>query len=400
MKQRGMLRSLVWAGLLLIVVVSPTQKALELGPKIYVCIVDPLVWLTALLWGIDRLRSRNLSLLKRPPLIALAFVALVAISVLQANQKTKAIKEVIQVVEYLVVAFMLFASSMEGLKERKRIRDAFLAVGTIVLLSGTVHYLDLRLPVMDIRATFGNRNVFGGYVSLLVPMMFGAMLYARSWARRLWLGACVLLGLVLTLSGGSFCGIVLALCVVATMRGQRWLVPVISCLLLFSFLVLPVLPRDNARVLYDTVRLYNDDGDVRTCYMEWHAASEMARAHLMGGVGAGHYQAHVGTYYGAVMPPVETREPDTQNLYLVLAATTGLPGVVCFVGMLMFFGGRAAWGYYRSAEPFRKGLALGIVGAIVAFSVNSIWSPLLVRGIGIPFAIILSFTSVFSTTES
>jgi O-antigen ligase len=385
--------------MLFVVAISPTQQAVEIAPKFYVCLVDPLVWLTALLWGIDWMRSRNLAGLRRPPVIVLAFVALATASVLWAGRKVEALKEVVQLVEYLVVAFMLFASNMGGLKRRRLVRDLFLATGTLVMLIGTIHYLDAGIPAMKVRATFGNRNVFGGYLSLLVPMMFGALLYADSWGRRLWLGAGVLLGLVVTLSGGTYLGVVLALIVLATLRGQRWLIPVMAILLAFSFAVLPVLPRGNDHLLYDTVRLYNDDGDLSTRYMEWHAATEMARAHPLRGVGVGQYQRHVGTHYGAVMPPVESREPDTQNLYLVIASTIGLPGLACFLGIFAFFAGRSVMGFCRAAEPFRKGLALGILGAIVAFMVNSIWSPLLVRGIGVPLAILFSLTAVFSSRE-
>jgi hypothetical protein len=88
--------------------------------------------------------------------------------------------------------------------------------------------------------------------------------------------------------------------------------------------------------------------------------------------------------------PVGKAEDDSQNLYLVLASSTGFAGLAAYLGMLGFFGVSALRRFVAAADPFERGLALGLAGSCLAFAVNSLWSPLLVRGIGIPLALVFA----------
>jgi len=46
------------------------------------------------------------------------------------------------------------------------------------------------------------------------------------------------------------------------------------------------------------------------------------------------------------------------------------------------------------------GLALGVAGALLGFAICCIWSPLLVRGIGVPLAMILAFAALADRAET
>jgi len=61
-----------------------------------------------------------------------------------------------------------------------------------------------------------------------------------------------------------------------------------------------------------------------------------------------------------------------------------------FLGLLFFSAVQAGRLYQGLRDPWLRGLSVGILGSILAFAVNGIWSPLLVRGIGIPFVLLLS----------
>ena len=46
-----------------------------------------------------------------------------------------------------------------------------------------------------------------------------------------------------------------------------------------------------------------------------------------------------------------------------------------------------------ATDPVERGAAIGLVGCLAAFAVNSVWSPLLVRGIGVPLALTLALAA-------
>jgi hypothetical protein len=81
----------------------------------------------------------------------------------------------------------------------------------------------------------------------------------------------------------------------------------------------------------------------------------------------------------------------------VLAASAGIPALVAFLGMLLFPMARAAKLFSMETETSKKGVYLGVVGSLVAFSVNSVWSPLLVRGIGLPLVIVFALATAGNT---
>jgi hypothetical protein len=55
----ALLDRLVWYGLLAIVVVAPTQYALEISKKTFVSVADPLVWGVFGLWAVSWLLQRR-----------------------------------------------------------------------------------------------------------------------------------------------------------------------------------------------------------------------------------------------------------------------------------------------------------------------------------------------------
>jgi hypothetical protein len=52
---------------------------------------------------------------------------------------------------------------------------------------------------------------------------------------------------------------------------------------------------------------------------------------------------------------------------------------------------KALSAHLKPVSRMDKGIALGVFGALMAFGINALWSPLLVRGIGISLAILLAF---------
>jgi O-antigen ligase len=175
----------------------------------------------------------------------------------------------------------------------------------------------------------------------------------------------------------------------AAARGARWFVPVAAALVLWQALALRCLPRENDLRHFESVALYDESGAPTRRYPEWQAAASMILTNPWLGVGPGSYQRQVGPYYERVPNATGPAEPDIQNLYLVLAASCGLPALLAFLAMLSTAAG-AAVGARRA----------GVAGALAAFALAAVWHPLLVRGIGLPLAFLLALAHHPNTAEA
>lgn len=272
---------------------------------------------------------------------------------------------------------------------------AFVGVATLVVAFGLVQYFDPQVDTFKVRATFGNRNVLGGYLAMVLPVAFAFFLYETRWPLRAGWIALVAAGFILNLAGGTLIALAVGLSAVALGRSRFAFVIVLAALVLGIAVVSPRMPRDNLRVQADSIGLFDEKGEMRPRYTEWQAAINMWQEHPLIGVGAGNYQLNIGSHYGYIpRPNTNVTEPDSHNLYLVLLSSTGLLGALAFAGMLIFFSQRAFAAFNVQEDRFCKALALGLAGGILAVAVNNVWSAVLVRGLGIPLAFMFGLVAV------
>lgn len=392
----GTLERLVGFGLLALVVLAPTQYGVEVAKKTFISVADPLVWGVFSLWLLSvAAGGAGWRALRYPPAAVVGFVLIAGLSLIHAIHPLKGVKDIVQWVEYFVVAFMLFANVPAGDRMRGLV-DVFLLVAAGVVLVGCVQYWQPGVADFKVRSTFGNRNVFGGYLALVVPLMAGVALYETCWWRRAGLLAVTALALSVTLSGGAFLAMSLTLALLCLMRGKAAFAAFAVVLGVLLLVVLPRLPRHNDAVLHESIRLFNDQNEVSLRYTEWQAAMVMTAENPWLGVGIGNYQDNIGGYFGVLPRPTGVVEHDSENLYLVMASSTGWLGLACFLGVLFTFGISAAREFFTSTDRSQTGLALGVLGALLSFSICCLWHPLLVRGMGIPLAIVCAFASLLA----
>jgi ABC-type uncharacterized transport system permease subunit len=67
--------------------------------------------------------------------------------------------------------------------------------------------------------------------------------------------------------------------------------------------------------------------------------------------------------------------------------------------MLLWFWARAAACAFAARDPWLRGAAAGLAGSVLAFAVNSVWSPLLVRGIGVPLAVVFGLIAALGMIQ-
>jgi O-antigen ligase len=398
--REGWLSRIIDAGLVLILVTAPTQYSFEVAEKVYLSIVDPLIWGVCALWGIHLLRSHSISQIRLPPLYLVLFIAMGVLSVMRSVQVMASLKDLFQLIEYFIAGYLLFFHHLDRPERLRRFVAIFLAVGAVIVFVGLVQYTAGQVEDFRVRGTFGNRNVLGGFLSLTLPLFFGLMMHETNKWKRAFFLTVIVFGLGITLSGGSFLAIALAIIVLALMRHITAFVT--CCVVLCAGIVflLPGLPRANHDVLFESIALYPDGHEVGNRYTEWQAAVVMTEENPLLGVGIGNYQANIGQYYGSLPSPAVKLEDDSQNMYLVVASTMGLPGLALLLAVLVSHAWSALALYWRSTDDGQRGLSLGLLGSILAFSLNCIWSPLLVRGIGVPLAFIFVLIAVLGSVPT
>ncbi|MDD4101827.1 MAG: O-antigen ligase family protein [Kiritimatiellae bacterium] len=395
-------QTLCWAAVLAALCLAPTQWSFEPKAGLHVTPGDIALLLASGAWALDTLVRRDWARLWRlPPWPHWLFVGCVAVSSLTAADKGAAVKDFAQYVAYFIVGSMLFESFLRDGSQRTRQALTVLAAATVAVLAlALVQYLGSGDDPLAVRGTFGNRNVLGGFLALALPFCCAGLMGASKIAVKAVCAVMLAAGMAVNLSAASYFAVALVVLCMSVAKGARWFLPVAAGLLLWQNAVLPRLPRENDLVHYRSVALYDEGGEPERRYPEWQAAYSLVLTNPWTGVGPGNYQKQIGQYYAQVPRRTGPAEPDTQNLYLVLAASLGLPGLLCFLAVLTY-AVAAAFGSVAGAAPEDKRWHVwGAAGALGAFAITAIWHPLLVRGIGLPLVFVLALARSIGKAET
>ena len=389
---------------LLALALSPTQRSFALA-GVNVTVADLLL---AVAFGLAFFTPGFFR--RRPPAETVAFVILVAVSALCGANLRDGLREWMQIALYFLAGERVAATALAlgGEKWARRACGVLLAVGGATAAIALVQYfspdpdvfpLCLR-PGLAVRGAFGNNNVLCGFYALLLPFAFSLLFErGRPWWLRAALALLVATGLMTMLSGAALAIVAAMLSATAFRRGRIWGAVTALVLLGAFFIVAPKLPRDNFTAAVQSAELYHSaSGSVRYAedgvltweageptrrYPEWQAALTMSFERPLVGIGPGAYQRNIGPFYDVVPRATGPNEPDTQNLYLVIASSMGYPALFAFLAILY-----AAWnaGRVQEADVYQRAAVAGIA----AFALAAIWHPFLVRGLGIPLVFMLA----------
>ena len=405
-----------WLGELLGLDADTVKKAPHLAPA------DVLIWIAGALLLVRIILRRDLRVLKRLPVAGVLLTVLAVLSMRFAANKLTAVADVIQFVDYFVVLMLLFTVILTTRDRVQLVVMLWLAVGSIVAVWALVHYLDPDRGALDVSGPFLNRNVLGGYLAMLLPFAWGLMLHSRKPAAIAQSAVLVGVGLVVMLAGGPWLAAMLGILVVSTVRSAKLLPAALAALLILWLFILPALPRDNARTLVASVYAYDktqtiDERRYSKRYIRWqacvrflapsyivqdgdvyHSSLTMTRSkhvrYLLLGYGIGNYEAGLDEFFADLPKPnVNMTEPDTQNLYLVLAFSVGLPAALAFLWLVGAHMRRAAVGYRKTSDPLLRGVLLGCLGALVGCLVANVFTETLVRGSGPAMILVLALAA-------
>jgi O-antigen ligase len=127
----------------------------------------------------------------------------------------------------------------------------------------------------------------------------------------------------------------------------------------------------------------------------WQAAEEMARYHLLVGVGLGNYEP---VYPGFRLVNWSFPLGHAHNIYLNMLAETGIIGLLAYLGLWagVFW---QTWRVTRSSDPWRRAAGLGLLGVWTALSVHQLVDNLYVANIPLHLGALLGVLSILICCE-
>jgi len=239
-----------------VIVVMPTQGLLEMRLSLEersgltVSVADLLLGLGFLLLLIRGLTGRR-AVHCGPPLMAWGLAGVALVTFLTVSRTRTAAKEALQIIEYVLLAYVVLASVMADRRTVETVARLFTAVVSVVVLVALAQQLQGAAP-FEVRGTFRNRNTLGAFLALALPFCFGLSLYRCGIGWRVSLWATVIVGLSVIQSGGAFLAAAAAILVVAAVRHRAALAFAALALLV----MIAWMPASRRAVLLASVRPY------------------------------------------------------------------------------------------------------------------------------------------------
>jgi len=242
------------------------KNAIHLG---IVDVLLPLTFALMLLWAT---MQKRLLRLKLPPVAVWALpAAALVVAVVAGQMKASAggvetavgraavLKEILQLVMYFVIGWMLFVNIGRNRTRLRGLISVFLFAAGAAVLWGLIEYA-AKGDVFTAGGPHANINVLGAYFAIVLPFVAGIALFDRQSAlQRLSLVVPVVVGAAITLSMPALLVTAASLLLVLAMRSTKLLFAGIL-LLLIVILVLPgSLRRNHVDILTSSVAVYVDN---------------------------------------------------------------------------------------------------------------------------------------------
>ena len=414
-----------WLALIPLAVLLPITSALRIGPA---SATDLLLAAVIALWFIDGARRRTLRFLGSP-VIALVglYVAVMIAATPGAANFDEAAREVIKWIELLVL--LLVGRTLLGPRQAPWLAAALVLGASLQAILGLYQFIFAVGPeyftilgrFMRAYGSFGQPNPFGGYLGLTLPVALSLAIWAwttglsrrgvqsstaSAWANLAWAGyysicsALIAAGLLVSWSRGAWLGAAAGiLCVVVLRSRTAALLSGVVTLLLLATLLLgafnpAIVPEPVAERLQDIPAYFgltdvlsqpvtDENFSVLERLAHWVAAQRMWEQSPWLGVGPGNYAQ---VYPQVRLPQWEEALGHAHNIYLNVAAETGLLGLAAYLGLMivtviwLWRQLRRAAISHKESGHWRAAVLVGILGMLIHLSVHNVVDNLFVQG--------------------
>jgi O-antigen ligase len=236
-------------------------------------------------------------------------------------------------------------------------------------------------------------SLFTLYYALAVTALLAATAaLGMSWSRGAWIGVGA--GLVATVVVQSRRAFVLSMIGAAVLAFSIWL---------SSINIIP----NAIAARFSGVEEYLGVFDVRGVQVDdanfalvermahWQAAFAMFQTHPAFGVGFGNYQV---VYSDYALPRWSDPLGHAHNYYLNVAAEAGALGLIAYV-VLWVAAFKQGWRAVRGSRGLWRGIAAGLLGVLIALSIQNGFDDLFVHGMHVQVGIILGMITTITNGQ-
>jgi len=326
-----------------------------------------------LFWVLRVLAMKRLHLVRTPLNIPIAaFLAVAALGVITAVDFRHSLKG------YMTLGWMsIFFLTANNVKDVTRFRKLIRLLISITTIAGAygifqhltridffgnVKYLHPSLP----RSTgfFNAPLTFGNYILLVLPMVIGLSSYSKKGREKRWLqlsSLIILTAIVFSYGRGVWLGLIGGLIFMAILRSKRFLVYVVTGVIVCSLFLAAFPSSKFAQRVLGTFKSERPVGD-RIYFLE--GGLKIIRDYPITGVGWEGFRKVYPRYR-----PAEGRESgcNAHNNFLDVAVDGGLLGLGIFLWLLLTIYKVGFQIFQRLDDGYFKGIAWGFLGSFTAF---------------------------------
>jgi len=258
-------------------------------------------------------------------------------------------------------------------------------LGVLALLGTDWHPGKFSLPLLDaiyaclpaIVRPFWNpegfgSNTMGGILAMTLPLLIAFAVGARRWLLKGLFAVASIAGclaLLLSQSRGGIIGLLLAILVMGVAR-SRWFLIVVLILGLGGLLLAGTMGIEPISELVFSSAVDSAVGGLEDRLELWSRALYMSQDFPVTGVGLGMFGRVLQILYPLLLVGPEVVIPHPHNVFLSQAVDSGIPGLVAFVALLLVLFFMAVRSIHLSRRTQWWPLAIGLLGALVAFVVH------------------------------
>lgn len=279
-----------------------------------------------------------------------------------------------------VLLYYLFSHQVQSFTQLKRLIGALLLSALLVSLYGFYQYIfgvDIsafdwvdvqQFPELKVRvfSTLQNPNLLAGFLVTMIAIVIGLSLRLQTGDQKLsmLLLSLLLSGcLVLTYSRGAWVSLTVIIGAYGLLYDRR---------LLWLLLIAPAIALCFGDVSDRLISIFQPTDTSSTLRLAlWHSTLAMIGDHPLSGIGWGVYWL-VYPNYDFFINDESTVIFHAHNLYLHIAAETGIPGLVAFITFLYCHARLAVRLLREPCPPWVHGLLIGLAASILGFAVSGL----------------------------
>ncbi|NOY88709.1 MAG: O-antigen ligase family protein [FCB group bacterium] len=248
---------------------------------------------------------------------------------------------------FLIIPIGIYLFNKENYRQKLIIALA-IGVGLISFYGILQHFIGLHwfkskplYPAFDYgyrsQGTFSHPLTFGNYYATASAFFCAYLTYGwRSFSaqKRIYVGVVSLLSVLVTLfsySRGSILGLLVALFVLGVITGKKKIIASFVILLMLSAIIVAVVPKVKNHIIVNTakeINIYNEAGR----FFIWDKSLKIIRHHPIFGVGQGNFYYEYLSYLRKDIPDYR-KLTHAHDDFLNIAAISGIPGMIFFIGM-------------------------------------------------------------------